>query len=160
MKLRYSYHSEHHADTQDRWMHFLLFAGALLLLFAAGQQFFLFFTDWHAADHEHSWWPLGLGALYLFFGLGIAYLGYRLDSNSRGNADRYIRIDEDYLSWHLHQQDQVEQVALAEVAEVERTNIRDLVISLKSGSKITLPIYLVGNEAKQKELITVLQDQL
>ena len=30
MKLRYTYHSEHHADNKDRWFHFVLFAGAFL----------------------------------------------------------------------------------------------------------------------------------
>jgi len=159
MKLRYAYHSEHNADAQDRWMHFLLFAGALLLLFAAGQQLFLFFTDWHASDLEHSWWHLGLGLLYLIVGLGLAWWGYRLDRASRGDCDRYVRVDDAYLSWHLHQQDDVEQVPLDQIASVERTSVRDLVLSLRSGTKITLPIFLVGNDAKQAELLEVLENR-
>ncbi|MFT5999474.1 MAG: hypothetical protein ACI81P_001932, partial [Neolewinella sp.] len=58
MILRYSYHSEHNAEPSNRWIHFLLFLGAFILLLAAGQQLFLYFTDWHAADDEHSWWHL------------------------------------------------------------------------------------------------------
>ncbi|MEO0733156.1 MAG: hypothetical protein AAFZ52_09995 [Bacteroidota bacterium] len=156
MKLHYVYHSEHNADAQDRWVHFLLFAGALVLLFAGGQQLFLFFTDWHATDHEHSWWHLGLGLGYLVVGLGLGYYGYRVDRASRGAADRYVRVDEEYLSWHLHQQDDKEQVALAQIKKVERRNIRDLVLTLKSGTEITLPVFLIGNEGKQEELMRVL----
>jgi len=158
MKLRYSYHSEHHAEPSDRWVHFLLFLGAFLLLLAAGQQFFLFATDWHASDEGHSWWHLALGLIYLFVGATLAYVGYRHEHASRGPADRYVRIGEDNLSWSLTQKVDEKKVALADIAAVERLNIRDLKLTLQNGDTVILPIYLITSDAKQEELLTSLND--
>lgn len=156
MILRYSYHSEHHAEPRDRWVHFLLFLGAFILLLAAGQQLFLYFTDWHAADDEHSWWHLGFGLGYLLVGGALAYAGYRHECASRGPADRYVRISDDDLTWSLTQKIDEKKIALADIAGLERVNIRDLKLTLKDGSSVILPIYLVTNEAKQEELMEVL----
>ena len=159
MKLRYTYHSEHHADNKDRWFHFVLFAGAFLLLLAAGQQFFLFFTDWHASDEEHSWWHLGLGVTYLLGGLLMAYAGYRADHASRGDLDRYVRVSEKHLSWKLDQKEGEQELLLEDITGIERPNIRDLVLKIQGGSQIFLPIYLVTHEGKQNELMAILQAQ-
>jgi hypothetical protein len=94
MKLRYAYHSEHNADKQDRWIHFVLFVGALLLLLAASQQLFLHFTAWHAADEAHNWNHLILGIVYLLIAGPLTFIGLRLKNNSQGDADRYVRIGE------------------------------------------------------------------
>lgn len=158
MILRYSYHSEHHAEARDRWVYFLLFLGAFLLLLAAGQQFFLFFTDWHASEEDHSWWYLGLGLCYLLAGAGLAYAGYRHERASRGPADRYVRVSEDALTWSLMPATDEKRVSLADIADVERSNIRDLKISLRDGSTVVLPIYLVTSPAKQEELLSVLEE--
>ncbi|MEM9928645.1 MAG: phage holin family protein [Bacteroidota bacterium] len=160
MRLRYSYHSEHHAEPRDRWIHFLLFIGAFALLLAAGQQFFLYFTDWHAADDEHSWWHLILALVYLLIGGVLAYLGYRQEHASRGAIDRYVRVGEDDLVWSLTQRTDEEKIKLADVAAVERLNIRDLKITLKDGTVAILPIFLVANAEKQAELIQVLTDNI
>lgn len=160
MILRYSYHSEHHAEPRDRWVHFLLFLGAFILLLAGGQQLFLFFTDWHASDDEHSWWFLGLGLGYLLVGAILAYGGYRQELSTRGAADRYVRVSEDALTWSLTQRTDEKRIALADLAAVERPNIRDLKLTLKDGNFQVLPIYLVTNDAKQEELLKVLQELL
>lgn len=156
MKLRYSYHSEHHAEPSDRWVHFLLFLGAFLLLLAAGQQFFLFATDWHASDEGHSWWHLTLGLAYLLVGAAMAYIGYRHEHASRGPADRYVRIGEDDLTWSLTQKLDEQNVALADITAVDRPNIRDLKLTLKGEKSVVLPIYLITCDAKQEELLTTL----
>jgi hypothetical protein len=158
MKLRYTYHSEHHAEPKDRWIHFLLFLGAFLLLIAAGQQWFLFFTDWHASDTEHSYWHLGLGLVYLVIGAVMAYIAYRHENSSRGAADRYARIDETHLRWSLTQKTDEESVALEEIATAERTNIRDLRITRKDGTSVVLPIFLIASEGKQEELLDLLKE--
>ena len=160
MKLRYTYHSEHHADPKDRWVHFVLFLGAFLLLIAAGQQWFLFFTDWHASDQEHSYWHLGLGIIYLIIGGVLAYIGYRHEHASRGACDRYARIDETHLRWSLTQKVDETAVALAEIKKVKRTNIRDLQLTLADGSIVVLPIYLIASEGKQEELMVALNSFL
>lgn len=160
MKLRYSYHSEHHAEPSARWVHFLLFLGAFILLLAAGQQFFLFATDWHASDEGHSWWHLTLGLIYLTVGAVLAYVGYRHEHASRGPADRYVRIGEDDLTWSLTQKLEEKKIALADIASVERPNIRDLKISLKDGEVVILPIFLITSEGKQEELLATLKEVL
>lgn len=160
MKLRYTYHSEHHADPKDRWVHFVLFLGAFLLLIAAGQQWFLFFTDWHASDQEHSYWHLGLGIIYLIIGGVLAYIGYRHEHASRGACDRYARIDETHLRWSLTQKVDETAVALAEIKKVKRTNIRDLQLTLADGSTVVLPVYLIASRGKQEELMTALNSFL
>ncbi|SEQ75618.1 hypothetical protein [Neolewinella agarilytica] len=159
MKLRYTYHSEHHADNKDRWFHFVLFAGAFLLLLAAGQQFFLFFTDWHASDEEHSWWHLGLGVIYLLGGLLMAYAGYRADHASRGDLDRYVRVSDKHLVWKLDQKEGEQELLLEDITGIERPNVRDLVLKVKGGSQIFLPIYLITHDGKQEELMAILQAQ-
>jgi len=156
MILRYSYHSEHHAEPRARWVHFLLFLGAFILLLAAGQQLFLYFTDWHTSEEEHSWWHLGLGLGYLLVGGGLAYAGYRHEYASRGPADRYVRVSNDELTWSLTQKLEEQKIALADIAGMERLNVRDLKLTLKDGNTVILPIYLVTNEAKQEELMEVL----
>lgn len=158
MRLRYSYHSEHHAEPTDRWVHFLLFLGAFLLLLAAGQQFFLFVTDWHASDEAHSWWHLTLGLIYLLVGAALAYAGYRHEHASRGPADRYVRVGEEDLTWSLTQKVDEKKVALADISTVERPNIRDLKLTLKDGSSVILPVYLVTCQAKQNDLLATLNE--
>ncbi|MFT6001138.1 MAG: hypothetical protein ACI81P_003607, partial [Neolewinella sp.] len=140
----------------NRWIHFLLFLGAFILLLAAGQQLFLYFTDWHAADDEHSWWHLGFGLAYLLVGGVLAYSGYRYKYAVRGPADRYVRISDDDLTWSMAQKLDEKKIALADIATVERLNVRDLKLTLKDGNTVLLPIYLVTNEAKQEELMDVL----
>lgn len=131
-----------------------------MLLLAAGQQWFLYFTDWHAADHEHSYWHLGLGVIYLIVGAVLAYIGYRHKHASHGACDRYARIDETHLRWSLTQKADEETILLADVASVERPNVRDLKVTLKDGSTVILPIFLIASEGKQEELIETVQSSL
>ncbi|MFT4751368.1 MAG: hypothetical protein ACI819_001820 [Neolewinella sp.] len=160
MKLRYTYHSEDHAEPRDRWVHFLLFLGAFLLLLAAGQQWFLYFTDWHAADNENSYWHLGLGVAYLIVGALLAYIGYRHKHASRSATDRYARIDETHLRWSLTQKADEETILLADIASVDQPNVRDLKVTLKDGNTVIVPIYLIAGEEKQEELLETVRNIL
>lgn len=157
MKLRYSYHSEPTTKPRARWVHFLLFSGAFLLLVAAAQQFFLFFTDWHASDQEHSYWFLILGLVYLLLGGLLAWWGYRLVNARRANFARYVHIDEAFITWQLYQPDGVQRLALKDLVKAEQLNVRELQLTRADGSTQVLPIYLVDGAAKQEELLATLR---
>lgn len=155
MKLRYSYHSEHNADQQDRWIHFVLFIGALALALAAVQQFYVQFFSWQAAEEE-SYLHLILGIAYGFITAVLIFWGVRLRNASRGEADRYVRINDEKLTWDLTQVDGEQKISLSDIKRVDRKSIRDLALTLKSGQTIMLPIYLIANHDKQEELLRVL----
>ena len=154
MKLRYSYHSEHNADRQDRWIHFVLYLGALALLLAAAQQLLVHFFGWESSTT--GYWHLTLPAIYLIVAAVLAFLGGRARNASRGEADRYVRIDDERILWHLTQVDAETSVALANIERVDRRTIRDLVLTLESGEEKVLPIYLIANHEKQEELLRTL----
>lgn len=155
MKLRYSYHSEHNADKQDRWIHFVLFIGAILLLLAGGHQLYVHFTGWQTTGDD-SYRHLMLGIIYLMSGIVIALWGMRLHNVSNGEADRFVRVDEEQITWDLTQIDGERSIQLADIARVERTSVRDLALTLASEQTVILPIYLIANEEKQEELLKVL----
>lgn len=158
MKLRFSYHSEHHADRTDRWRHFLHYAGALLLIIAGNQQLYYYFTHWSGSDGGGArWWNLALGLLCLMVGLWLAYSVFRAeDSDTVEATDRYVRVDERQLVWKLEQGQPEQRLLLAEVAAVQRMNVRQLDIRLRDGSVRSLPIFLVPGREKQDELIRTL----
>jgi hypothetical protein len=157
MKLRYSYHSAHNAATTDRWRHFLVFLAALLLLIAGSVQLYRYLSHWGDAD-PHLW-ELVLGIGYFVIGLTLALYGYRLANASYGAEDRFVRISEDTLSWKLTQQDGENSLPLADLRSAERLNVRDLKIGHTGGETI-LPIFLITDEGKQEELMTVLREQI
>lgn len=157
MKLRYSYHSEPDAKPKARWVHFLMFSGAFLLLVAAVQQLFLFFTDWHASDQEHSYWFLLLAIVYLLLGAALAWWGYRLVNARRDDFERYIHIDDAFITWRLYQPEGVQRIALKDLARAEQLNIRELQLTRTDGTAVLLPIYLVDGAAKQEELLETLR---
>lgn len=159
MTLRYTYHSEHHADRQDRWIHFLLYAGAFLLFLAGLYELFLFFTDWNGAEGEHSYWYLLFGLGYLLIGGLLAYTGYRYNNHQGDASERFVRMNATELSWNLEQEDKVHRVLLADIQSVEHPNVRDLVLNLKDEGRQVLPIYLIANPEKQQELIDLVMRQ-
>ena len=156
MKLRYSYRPEHQAAGRHRWVHFLLFAAAALLLIGGIYELFLFFTDWNHDVDDHSWWYLVFAAIYLAIGSLLAYAGIRHVNANRHPGERYVRVDDEKLSWHLTQTGEAEEVALADIESVAEPNVRDLVITTKGGSVKTLPIYLITDPAKQRGLVAIL----
>lgn len=156
MILRYTYHSEHHADRQHRWVHFLTFAGAVLLLIAGAYELFLFFTDWHSSDDAHGYWTLALALAYLIVGGALTYAGIRHVNHADHTTERYVRVDDENLMYHLGKEEGT--IPLTQIANVNRPNIRDLRIELKDGSTRLLPLYLITNKEKQDELITTLQE--
>lgn len=160
MKLRYSYHSEHQAKFSERWFHFLLYLIAFFLLLAAGQKFFLFATDWRTSDDEQSWWLLIQGLIFLLMGGTAAYTGYVYKRATRSLAERFVQIGEKTLNWNLTQEPDYKKVVLADLAAVERPNIRDLKLTLKDGITVILPIYLITSEAKQDELLNTLNEMI
>lgn len=157
MKLLYSYHSEHNADKQDRWIHFLLFVGALMVLLAAVQQLYFYFTAWSSASEESGSLSLFLGVAFLLIAGWLAWSGVRLRSASRGDADRYVRVTKTALIWHLDQRDAQRSIPLSDIVSVTRLNVRELEIKCTDGTVISLPVFLIANTEKQTALITVLE---
>lgn len=157
MTLRYTYHSEHHTDKKDRWVHFLLFAAAFLLLSAGGYELFLFLTDWNGAEEDHSYYYLVFALGYILLGLLLAYAGVRHLQSGNDHRERFVRVDEKTLSWNLTQNSEVEKVDLSTITSFGRPNVRDLVLQLRGGGQKVLPIYLIDDENKQAELLSVLE---
>lgn len=157
MRLQYSYHSEHNADKKDRWIHFVLFLGALILLFAGAQQLYLHFTAWTAAEESHNWNHLIFGIAYLVVAGLLIWFGLRLKNASQGDMDRYARVTEEQFIWNLSQVEGERAVALTDIVKIERPNVRDLNITLASDQVIRIPIFLISDEEKQLELVTILE---
>lgn len=155
MKLLYNYHSEHNAGQKDRWMHFVLFLGAMALVLAAFHQFYVQFFSWRAAD-EASFWHLTLGIIYLIIAGIFTFIGLRVHNAGQGDADRYLRIDEKNLVWDLTQIDGEQSLRLVDIEGVDRQSIRDLTLTLKSAQTVIIPIYLIASQEKQEELLKVL----
>lgn len=157
MRLQYSYHSEHNAGKQDRWIHFALFLGALVLLFVGAQQLYLHFTAWTTAEEAHNWNHLILGLIYLVVGGLLTWFGLRLRNASQGETDRYVRITADQLIWDLSQVDDERSIALSDIVKIDRPNVRDMNITLTSEQLVTIPIFLIADKEKQDELVELLQ---
>lgn len=155
MKLRYSYHSEHSADNKDRWILFGLFIWSILMVLAGAQQLSVHFTSWGAAG-DSSYRHLVLGIIYLMVAAVLMFLGTRHYTASQGDADRYVRVEEENLVWELTQVDGKQTIPLATIQRVERRSIRDLELTLTSGEAMVLPIYLIAEQDKQEELLKVL----
>lgn len=158
MKLRYSYHSEHNADKQGRWIHFSLFIGALILLFAGAQQLYLHFTAWTASDESHGWNNLIFGIAYLVAGGLLTWYGLRLKNAHQVPTDRYVRITEEELIWDLTQVEEERSIRLQDISTIERPNVRDLKIGLTSRQDVLIPIFLIADEEKQGELVNLLEE--
>ncbi|NJC27192.1 hypothetical protein [Neolewinella antarctica] len=157
MTPRYTYQSEHQAAGQHRWIHFLQFAGAFLLLLAGLYELYLFFTDWTATEEDHSYWHLVFALIYLAISALLAYSGTQHVGHSADPAERFVRIDDKKLSWSLHQQPETEEVALTNIASFTQPNVRDLRLVLVGGGEKVLPIYLISDQEKQEELVDVLR---
>ena len=156
MTTPFTYHSEHHADRQHRWIHFLMFAAAFVLILAGIYESFLYLTDWHAAEDDHSWFHLVLAGIYLTVGGLLAFAGMRHVRSGQHVGERFVTIKEGTLSYHLITTEPTQRITVAEITAVERRNVRDLVICLRDGTERILPIYLITNELKQAELVEAL----
>ena len=160
MKLLYSYHNVHNASQQSRWIHFILFIGAFLLVLLALQQLYLYFTAWHVTDETRNWQTLILGCVYLTLAGIFSWFTVRSKYAAKQATDRYVRVTEDQLLWKLTQKEAVQSVPLRSITAIEQPNIRDLILHLSSDEQVTLPIYLIADEGKQKALLAALETAL
>lgn len=159
MKLRYRYHSEHHAGLRDRYLHFVYFAIALPLLLFAWIEFDAHRKSWETTGDQSLRPVLAIVGSVIGAGLMI-FQGIRASRATRGKADRYVRINDEHIVWNLTQVEGEQRVALADVDRVQRRSIRDLELTLKSGEKRALPIYLIAGDAQQEELLRVLRQSV
>lgn len=151
----YSYHADHPNPRTTRLLHVLFYLGALLLLAAAGHSLYLYFTHWSAPDDSSGVWHLLLGLIYLVVSGLIAYATYTHGGTAGQDEtppDRYVEVDNGQLVYELNQLEGRQTVDLGAVARVERPSVRDLVLYLRDGQRVVVPIYLIDDEAKQQEL--------
>ncbi|WP_420458182.1 hypothetical protein [Neolewinella sp.] len=141
-----------------RLLHWLFYLGALLLLVAAIHSLYLYFTHWSGGEDDHPIWQLVLGLVYLVVSGLIVYATY---THGRGSAEetppqRYVRIQDGKLVYELDQLNGRQEIALDRIERVRRASVRDLLLELRDGERVLLPIYLIDDEGKQEELEEVL----
>ena len=158
MKLQYAYHADHHHDSSDRWVHFLWYVGALLLIFAGARHLYLYFTHWEGGDTVYSALDLVIGLAELALGLFWAYRAYVHEAvDTKDPCERYVHIDDEKLLWHLEQGPTPETVPLDRIERVERSSIREVLLHTGPGQMVSFPIYLIVGEEKQREFMTALE---
>ncbi|MEM6773134.1 MAG: hypothetical protein AAF597_21350, partial [Bacteroidota bacterium] len=123
-------------------------------------QFNLYFTSWSAADENGQWKHLGLGIIYLLVGGGLTWYGLRLKNVRQEGRERYVRINDTHLVWDLTQVEGEQSVALADIVTVDRPNIRDLNLTLRSEQIVTLPVFLIADEGQQDALFAALESAI
>ena len=141
-----------------RLLHWLFYLGALLLLVAAIHSLYLYFTHWSGGEDDHPIWQLVLGLIYLVVSGLIAYATY---THGQGDEEelpppRYVRIENGKLTYELDQLNGRQEIALDRIKRVKRASVRDLLLELRDGERVLLPIYLIDDEGKQAELEEVL----
>lgn len=134
----------------------MVFIAALLLLFAAGHSLWMYFTHWGIGDESGPWWRLALGIVYLLIGAALVYFTFRRAARPANQIDRYVRIKDNILTYKLDQVSPERHIDLSQVKSALRTNARDLKMEMQNGTTEVLPIYLVADEEKQKELEKIL----
>ncbi len=141
-----------------RLLHWLFYLGALLLLVAAIHSLYLYFTHWSGGEDDHPIWQLVLGLVYLVVSGLIAYATYTHGRGDDGKTplQRYVRIQEGKLVYELDQLNGRQEIALDRIDRVTRASVRDLLLELRGGERVLLPIYLIDDEGKQEELEEVL----
>ena len=158
MTAQYDFHTTPPNPRTTRLLHWLFYLGALLLLVAAIHSLYLYFTHWSGGENDSSIWQLILGLVYLVVSGLIAYATY---THGGGDDDevappRYVRIRDGKLTYELEQTAGRQEIALDRIVKVTRPSVRDLLLELRDGERILLPIYLIDEEDKQKELEGVL----
>lgn len=143
-------------------MHLCFYLAALLLAVAGIFAIYRYFTAWSSADDNSHLWDLLLGVLYLVIGAVVVYATYN-HGNAHADeetAHRFAQIKDGILTYELDQVSTVQTVALDQIVRVEKVSIRELVLHLKDGAKLVLPIYLIDDEVKQRELESLLRADL
>ncbi len=151
----YHFRAEHANPRTTRLFHLLFYLGAALLLVAAGQSLYFYFTDWSASDDGHFWYLI-LGLLYLLVSGLIAWFTYHHGDGQETPPDRYVEIRDGIMVWELDQLNGKQRVDLDTVVRADRPSVRDFLLTLQDGTQIVLPIFLVDEEAKQVELENIL----
>lgn len=139
-----------------RLLHFCFYLGALLLLVAGVHALYLYFTAWSTVGDTAHLWQLVLGIVYLLVSGLVAYATYN-HSHPRGgepavDAERFAEVKGGRLTYELDQIAGRQSVALDQVAKAEKPSVRELVLTLKDGTRQVIPVYLIDDDAKRQEL--------
>ncbi|MCP9236865.1 hypothetical protein [Lewinella sp. JB7] len=152
----YSFRTDHPNPRTTRMLHLLFYFGALLLLVAAVHSLYLYFTAWTTGDDGSHLWSLVLGLVYLLVSVLIAYFTYNHGDDEVAPPDRYVEIEDGVLMFSLDQVSGRQVVDLSAVGSVSRPSVRELVLALRDGRQVVLPVYLIDDEEKQRELEAIL----
>lgn len=154
----YHFRADHPGQGSPRLMYILFYTGAALLLAAAIYEFYLYFTHWAVGDERGYLWQLILGIIYLIVSGIVAYFTYRRSSNSEeAPPDRYVIVQGGVLTYELDQLNGKQRLDLSQLAATSRPSVRDIVLTMRDGREVVLPIYLIDEEDKQAELEALLQ---
>ena len=137
-----------------RLLHFCFYLGALLLLVAGVHALYLYFTAWSTQGDTAHLWQLALGIVYLLVSGLVVYATYTHHQGAKGETatERYVHLREGKLIYELDQVNGRQEIALDRIERVTRASVRDLLLELRGGERVLLPIYLIDDEAKQGEL--------
>ncbi|THH39435.1 hypothetical protein [Neolewinella litorea] len=155
----YDFHSDTPNTGNLRLLHWLFYAGALLLLLAAVYEFYLYSTHWAVGDERDHLWQLVLGFIYLLVGGLVAWFTYqRTAGNAESPPERFVTIRGGTMTYQLDQLNGKQQLDLKQLSGATRPSVREMILEMKDGRKVTLPVYLIDNDEKQAELENLLMN--
>ncbi|MBB4079728.1 hypothetical protein GGR28_002353 [Lewinella aquimaris] len=152
----YTFRTEHPNPRTTRFLHLLFYFGAMLLLVAAVHSLYRYFTEWTVGDDNSHIWSLVLGLIYLIASILIGYFTYSHGGDGEDPPERFVEIEDGVMTYSLDQVTGRQVLDLATVREVSRPSVRELILSLRDGERVVLPVYLIDDEDKQRELESIL----
>ncbi|WP_116108058.1 DUF308 domain-containing protein [Lewinella sp. IMCC34191] len=148
----FHFRADHPDPGTTRWLHICFYLGAVLLAIAGVYELYLYATHWSAGEDSSHLWMLILGVIYLVVAGLVAYATYNHGGSGEIPPERFVRIQDGVMTYQLDQLQKEQKIRLANVRSVHRPTVRDLVLELTDGRRVTLPVYLIDEEEKQREL--------
>ena len=158
MAAAFHFHSDHPDPGTTRWLHVGFYFAAALLLVAAGFEFYQYATHWTDGGDNGHLWQLLLGILYLLIAAAIVYATYRHGGSGEIPPERFVTVENGVMTYELDQLNGRQRVPLADVEAVQRPSVRELILELRGGERLVMPVYLIDDDGKQAELERILTD--
>ena len=158
MASLFDYNALRDDHPRDRWLRFGYFLLDLSLLVLGLYFLYRYWSSWQGHS-SMLWWWLIPAILGLVFG-GLGFLGiWRRGSVSISYPERYIRLDEQKLTWWLDLNETPQEVALADIKDV-LYEFRDVTLNMKDGSQQVLHTYLITLAGRDEAFREVLKGVL
>ncbi|MGB3800889.1 MAG: DUF308 domain-containing protein [Lewinella sp.] len=156
MAPEFHFRADHPDPGTTRWLHICFYVGAVLLAVAGVYELYLYATHWSAGDDSSYLWMLVLGIVYLIVAGLVAYATYNHGGSEEIPPERFVHIEGGVMTYELDQLQGREEIRLADIQAVHRPSVRELILELRDGKRITMPVYLIDEEDKQNELEALL----